>query len=198
MVFLHLYSLKKRVGPYVALLNRCVLFQRNSYAKQQTNSRFGHRAVVKLLLERDGVDVNAKNKSGETLLCSSASNGDIVIVELLLQCDDIDLNVESNGLTPLMAAERYGHEAIVRLLLGHIHGDFSTPERPLGLRKRGLQSANSTEDVAPWIHPTIRGLCKELGAPDAAPYILTGVTTILTLLSPSEQRRRESKGRQEG
>jgi origin recognition complex subunit 6 len=61
----------------------------------------------------------------------------------------------------------------------------TTPGRPASSRKRGLQYADSTKDIAPWIHPTIRGLCKELGAPAAAPHILAGVTTILTLPSPS-------------
>ena len=58
-----------------------------------------------------------------------------------------------------------------------IHGD------PPGSRKRGLQSADSTKDIAPWIYSTIRGLCKEL-APAATSHILEGVTTILTLPSP--------------
>jgi hypothetical protein len=64
---------------------------------------------------------------------------------------------------------------------------------PPGSRKRGLQSADSTNDIAPWIHPTIRGLCKELGAPAAAPHILAGVTTILTLPSPPSSNDGENQ-----
>jgi origin recognition complex subunit 6 len=60
----------------------------------------------------------------------------------------------------------------------------TTPGRTAGSRRRGLQFVNTAKDVAPWIHPVIRGLCKCLSAPAAAPHILAGVTTILTLPSP--------------
>jgi origin recognition complex subunit 6 len=39
----------------------------------------------------------------------------------------------------------------------------------------------------------IRGLCKELGAPAAAPHILAGITTILTLPSPSSSNDRDNQ-----
>ncbi len=39
----------------------------------------------------------------------------------------------------------------------------------------------------------IRGLCKELGAPAAAPHILAGVTTILTLPSPTLSNSRDNQ-----
>jgi origin recognition complex subunit 6 len=69
----------------------------------------------------------------------------------------------------------------------------TTPGRGASSRKRGLQFADSTKDIAPWIHPTIRGLCKELAAPAAAPHILAGVTTVLTLPSPSLSNDRENQ-----
>lgn len=72
-----------------------------------------------------------------------------------------------------------------QLLLGR--GD------PPGSRKQGLQSADSTKDIAPWIQPAIQGLCKELGASAAAPHILAGVTTILTLSSPFLSNDRENQ-----
>jgi origin recognition complex subunit 6 len=56
-----------------------------------------------------------------------------------------------------------------------------------------LQFADSTKEIAPWIHPTIRGLCKELEAPAAAPHILAGVTTILTLPSPALSNDRDNQ-----
>jgi hypothetical protein len=51
-------------------------------------------------------------------------------------------------------------------------------------------SSDTTKDIAPWIHPTIRGLCNELGAPAAVRYILAGITS-----PPSKQKPRESKER---
>jgi origin recognition complex subunit 6 len=69
----------------------------------------------------------------------------------------------------------------------------TTPGRATSSRKRGLQFADSTKEISPWIHPTIRGLCKELEAPAAAPHILAGVTTILTLPSPSSSSDRDSQ-----
>jgi origin recognition complex subunit 6 len=69
----------------------------------------------------------------------------------------------------------------------------TTPGRAASSRKRDLQFADSTKEIAPWIHPTIRGLCKELEAPAAAPHILAGVTTILTLPSPSSSSDRDSQ-----
>jgi ankyrin repeat protein len=69
---------------------------------------------------------------------------------------------------------------------------------PSDSRKQGLQFADSPKDIAPWIHPTIWALCKELETPAGAPHILAGVTTILALPSPSlgnggENQREDKK-----
>lgn len=58
----------------------------------------------------------------------------------------------------------------------------TTPSRPA---RRGLQFADTTTDIPSWIHPTIRAMCKTLQAEGAAPHILAGVTTVLTLPSPA-------------
>jgi origin recognition complex subunit 6 len=70
----------------------------------------------------------------------------------------------------------------------------TTPGRAASSRRRGLQFADTTTEIPPWIHPTIRALCKEFKTPAAAPHILAGVTTILTLPSPksTEDQRGES------
>jgi hypothetical protein len=67
------------------------------------------------------------------------------------------------------------------------------PGRAPGSRKQGQQSAESTKYIAPWIHPLIEGLCKELGAPAATLHILAGVTTILTLPSPPSSNDGENQ-----
>jgi hypothetical protein len=47
----------------------------------------GHKAVVKLLLERGQVDVNVENKHGQTPLLLVAQNGRRSVVKLLLETD---------------------------------------------------------------------------------------------------------------
>jgi len=53
--------------------------------------------------------------------------------------------------------------------------------------------SESTKYIAPWIHPIIDGLCKELGAPAATLHILAGVTTILSLPSPPSSNDGENQ-----
>jgi hypothetical protein len=88
-----------------------------------------------------------------------------------------------------------GAESGDGLLDEDVYGDPSTPRPATDSRKRGLQSADSnlTKDIAPWIHPAILGLYKELGEPAAAPHLLAGVTTILTLLGPSNDQENQKE-----
>ena len=78
----------------------------------------GHEAVVRLLIERDDVDVNIKGDFGETPLFVAAGNGHEAIVRLLIERNDIDVKARGiYGWTPLYVAAKNGHEAIVRLLI---------------------------------------------------------------------------------
>jgi ankyrin repeat protein len=52
----------------------------------------GHEAVAKLLLAKDGVDVNFKDKDGRTPLWYTAGNGHEAVVKLLLATDGVDVN----------------------------------------------------------------------------------------------------------
>ncbi|KAH7115490.1 hypothetical protein B0J13DRAFT_653898 [Dactylonectria estremocensis] len=91
-------------------------------------SYYGHRAIVKLLLEK-GADIEAKDSFGRTPLWWAAANGHEAIVKLLLEKG---ANIEAKhrswtplwqaaedeyGQTPLWQAAANGHEAIVKLLL---------------------------------------------------------------------------------
>ncbi|KAH7173109.1 hypothetical protein DER46DRAFT_596919 [Fusarium sp. MPI-SDFR-AT-0072] len=80
-------------------------------------SYYGHRVIVKLLLE-EGADIEAKDSQfGRTPLSWATGNGHEAIVKLLLEKD---ANVESKdkyGWAPLSLAAENGHEAIVKLLL---------------------------------------------------------------------------------
>ncbi|KAH6977638.1 hypothetical protein EDB80DRAFT_265352 [Ilyonectria destructans] len=80
-------------------------------------SYYGHRVVVKLLLEK-GAKIEAKDSSyGRTPLKWAAHNGHEATVKLLLEKGaDVEAKDE-HGRTPLSWAAANGHEAIVKLLL---------------------------------------------------------------------------------
>lgn len=73
------------------------------------------------LLERNDIKVNLKDKRGPTPLSCVAR-------------EDIEVNSEgTRGRTPLSYAARYGHEAIVNMLLGcdDIEVNFKDTRTPL-------------------------------------------------------------------
>jgi ankyrin repeat protein len=79
---------------------------------------YGHREVVKLLLEK-GADLEAKDpKSGRTPLSWAASNGHEAVVKLLLEKGaELESKDPGSGRTPLSWAASNGREAVVKLLL---------------------------------------------------------------------------------
>ncbi|KAJ1328888.1 ankyrin repeat domain-containing protein 50 [Microdochium nivale] len=81
-------------------------------------SYYGHRTVVKLLLEK-GAEIEAKDSEyGRTPLSWAAKNGHEASVKLLLEKGaDIEAKDSEYGQTPLSWAAENGHEAIVKLLL---------------------------------------------------------------------------------
>ncbi|RYP78487.1 hypothetical protein DL771_000440 [Monosporascus sp. 5C6A] len=82
------------------------------------SSYFGHAAVVKLLLAKDGIDQNSKDSDGRTSLSWAAGNGHAAVVKLLLAKDGIDPNSkDSDGRTSLLWAAKNGDAAVVKLLL---------------------------------------------------------------------------------
>ncbi|KAF2179509.1 hypothetical protein K469DRAFT_300743 [Zopfia rhizophila CBS 207.26] len=90
-----------------------------SYAAER-----GHEAVVKLLLAKDGVDINSKaGYRGRTALSYAAKEGHGAVVKLLLAKDGVDINSKDGvdyGIgrrTALSYAAEEGHEAVVKLLL---------------------------------------------------------------------------------
>lgn len=78
----------------------------------------GHDKSVKLLLERNEVDVNVRDNIGETALSSAATNGRESIVRLLLEQNEIDVNARDIlGQSPLFRAVRSQIISVVELLL---------------------------------------------------------------------------------
>ena len=77
----------------------------------------GRIDIVKLLLDKKGIDVNYKN-NGWTALMLASHKGNIDTVKLLLDRKDIDVNSKSNdGWTALIKAFIYGRIDVVKLLL---------------------------------------------------------------------------------
>ena len=86
----------------------------------------GNANIVKLLLGKDGVDVNKAdvteaNTNGVTPLWMASRYGHVEVVELLLGKDGVDVNkANTNGKTPLMVS---ASPKVQRLLLNFLDGD---------------------------------------------------------------------------
>ncbi|KEZ41456.1 Uncharacterized protein SAPIO_CDS7594 [Scedosporium apiospermum] len=79
----------------------------------------GRTAVVDVLLEAGGADVNLKAKNGWTPLSLAARKGHTNIAWILLGIDGIDVNApDQDGFTPLSWAASCGHFAMVQMLSG--------------------------------------------------------------------------------
>src|SRR5579862_4271607 len=73
--------------------------------------------IVRLLLDRKGVEVNSKDSGGQTPLSKAAEKGREAVVRLLVETAGVDLNSKDyNGRTPLLWATENGHLGIVKLL----------------------------------------------------------------------------------
>jgi ankyrin repeat protein len=58
--------------------------------------RCGHGRIVKLLIERNDIDVNPKDKYGETPLQYAAKGGHEEMVKLLMGYKNVDVNSKDN------------------------------------------------------------------------------------------------------
>jgi ankyrin repeat protein len=84
-----------------------------SWAAQQ-----GHKAVVRLLVEREDVEVNTKDNWGLTPLSYAALHGQETVVRLIVEREDVKADSRDyRGQMPLFYAEVGENKAIVRLLL---------------------------------------------------------------------------------
>ena len=79
----------------------------------------GHEAVVKLLIERDDVAADSKDKyHGRTPLSWAAEEGHEAVVKLLIERNDVTADSKDEyDRTPLSYAAGGGHEAVVKLLI---------------------------------------------------------------------------------
>jgi ankyrin repeat protein len=92
-------------------------------------ARFGHDAVVKLLLATKNVDVNVQCQYDETPLSKAAFYGHGAVVELLLAVDKTDVNLKNiRGRTPLYTAVFYRHHTVVKLLVASDKVDINSKD----------------------------------------------------------------------
>jgi ankyrin repeat protein len=76
----------------------------------------GNIDTVKSLLEQ-GMDINARNASGETPLNRAAAKGNVDVVRLLIERGAEVDSRDKWGWTPLHYSSRYGHLEVSRVLL---------------------------------------------------------------------------------
>ncbi|RXW14277.1 hypothetical protein EST38_g11578 [Candolleomyces aberdarensis] len=95
-------------------------------------SLYGQHSIVQLLLSNPNVDLNYKDKDGNTALILAAEGGfEEVVRALLAQSPGVKRNVRNrNGDTALSLAVWHGYKGIVRLLLARKDVDVSVLDRP--------------------------------------------------------------------
>jgi len=94
----------------------------------------GHEAIVRLLVERDDVEGDSKDKDDRTPLWWAAARGHAGVVRLLLESKKVNVDSKDlDGRTPLSWAMQHMHEAVVRLLLRSGMIDIDSTDPILGL-----------------------------------------------------------------
>lgn len=86
----------------------------------------GHLAIVTMMLESSGCDVNKATSAGTTPVFACADHGNLACVELIVEkgskkgkAVDLTLARLSDGATPLYIACRHGDVSCVRFLVEH-------------------------------------------------------------------------------
>ncbi|KAI9751459.1 MAG: hypothetical protein M1815_001117 [Lichina confinis] len=78
----------------------------------------GHEVIMKVLFATGEVELNSRDKEGQTPLSRAASGGHEAVVKLLLETGKVDPDSKKSiGETPLSRAADGGHDAVVKQLL---------------------------------------------------------------------------------
>ena len=118
-------------------------------------TRYGHEAVMKLLLATGQVDLESKCNSGRTPLSWAAECGREGIVKLLLATGQVDLESKSNsGRTPLSYAAGNGHEGIVKLLIATGQVDINSTD---------VDGVTSLQHARAWFYKNIVEILEQAG-----------------------------------
>jgi ankyrin repeat protein len=80
-------------------------------------AKYGHEAMVELLLTNDNVDPDSRDNGGQTPLSRAAMYGNEATVKLLLEKGAELESKDNGGQTPFSRAAMYGTEAVMKLLL---------------------------------------------------------------------------------
>ena len=77
----------------------------------------GHTEAVQILLEREDVDLNSRNRYGRTPLLYAVIGGHEIIVRLSMNKDDAQLDLaDGSGRTPLCYARTRKRPGAIKLL----------------------------------------------------------------------------------
>jgi ankyrin repeat protein len=88
----------------------------------------GHEHIVRILLDRAGIEVNYRGQSDGTALIKAAYCGHTEIVRILLDRAGIEVNLrDGNYNTALINAAEHGDEHIVRILLDQAEIEVNYP-----------------------------------------------------------------------
>jgi cytohesin len=106
-------------GTFAGKLEDSLFEQIDIIAKAESSdppAEVNNLPLIEKLLEQ-GVDVNAKNKDGDTSLVLVTAIGDLDLVELLLEAGANVNATGANGITPLMVSVEAGDDELAEILL---------------------------------------------------------------------------------
>jgi hypothetical protein len=90
----------------------------------------GLAKIMRVLLEREGVDADSKDEYCQTPLLRAAERGHEAVVRLLLEREGVDADSKDRyRRTPLSCAAENGHEAVVQVLLERGGVDANSKDR---------------------------------------------------------------------
>ena len=146
----------KTAGQNDAAINQKLITEENQAAFMAA-CKNGDCETVKLLIGKNGVDINKEDDFQETPLYIACENGHLEVVKLLIK-NGADINkADENQATPLYIVCQNGHLGVVKLLLKN--NETATPRRTLlemSCRKKNIEIARFLLILDPMLFFTTR------------------------------------------